>query len=56
MAVASVEGDNEDKPMSAADRGQMVAMAIGGALGPGVGGVGAESYSCIQTLPRLHRR
>ena len=33
MAVAAVTGDDEDEPMSAADRGQMVAMAIGEALG-----------------------
>ena len=33
-AVAAVTGDDEDEPMSAADHGQMVAMAIGGALGP----------------------
>ena len=33
-AVAKVTGADEDEPMSAADHGQMVAMAIGGALGP----------------------
>ena len=33
-AVAEVTGADEDEPMSAADHGQMVAMAIGGALGP----------------------
>ena len=34
FAVALVTGDDEDEPMSAADHGQMVAMAIDGALGP----------------------
>ena len=33
-AVADVTGTDEDEPMSAADHGQKVAMAIGGALGP----------------------
>ena len=33
-AVAKVTGANEDEPMSAADHGRMVAMAIGGALLP----------------------
>ena len=33
-AVADVTGADEDEPMSAADRGQMVAMAIDGALSP----------------------
>ena len=39
-AVELVTGDDEDMQMSAADHGQMVAMAIGGALGPGAAGAG----------------
>ena len=34
-AVAMVRGDDKDEPMSAADHGERVAMAIGGALSPG---------------------
>ena len=41
-AVELVTGDDEDMQMSAADHGQMVAMAIGGALGPGAEGAGTR--------------
>ena len=41
-AVEMVTGVDEDEPMSAADHGQMVAMAIGGALGPGAEGAGTR--------------
>ena len=52
-AVADVTGADADEPMSAADRGQMVAMAIGGALGPmnSADGSGTRVPALVNTAP-----
>ena len=52
FAVAEVTGDNEDKPKSAAYYGQMVAMAIGEALGP-IGGDGTMPVGTGTRVPDL---